>query len=240
MDLASGWVEVKNATDYSDAASQFNATVSRSIDWFRNGYSDGAQVPLFSSDYALYQFDYNAGYNVILAQLGWNYSRQLNIALCRGAATVANKDWGVIVTWEYNQPPYLESGSKLYDDMVLAYNNGAKYIVVFDSNEAYTQSVLTQDHLNALKQFWQYAKEHPRSTGSAADRVGFVLPADYAYGFRGPNDSIWGLWPADSFSTNLSITVGNNLLKYGENLDIVYNKTQLETCGYRQLIYWDT
>ncbi len=240
LDLASGWVEVKNATDYSDAARQFNATVSRSIDWFRNGYSDGAQIPLFSSDYALYQFDYNAGYNVILAQLGWNYSRQLNIALCRGAATVANKDWGVIVTWEYEQPPYLESGSKLYDDMVLAYNNGAKYIVVFDSNEAYTQSVLTRDHLNALKQFWQYAKEHPRSTGSAADRVGFVLPADYAYGFRGPNDSLWGLWPSDSFSTNLSITVGNNLLKYGENLDLVYNQTQLETCGYKQLIYWDT
>ena len=240
LDLARGWVEVKNATDYSDAASQFNSTVSNSINWFRNGYSDGTEVTLFSSDYALYQFDYNAGYDVILAQLGWNYSRQLNIALCRGAATVANKDWGVIVTWEYTQSPYLESGSKLYDDMVLAYNNGAKYIVVFDSNEAYTQSILTQDHLNALKQFWQYVKEHPRSTGSIADRVGFVLPADYAYGFRGPNDTIWGLWPADSFSTNLSITVSDNLLKYGENLDIVYNQTQLETRGYKQLIYWDT
>lgn len=239
LDLASGWVEVKNATDYTDAASQFNASISGSLDWFRNGYSDGANVTLFSSDYALYQFDYNAGYNVILAQLGWNYSRQLNIALCRGAATAASKDWGVIVTWEYDQSPYLESGSKLYDDMVLAYNNGAKYIVVFDSNEAYTQSVLTPDHLDALKQFWQYAKEHPRSTSSSADRVGFVLPADYAYGFRGPNDTIWGLWPADSFSTNLSITVGNALLKYGESLDIVYNQTQLETCGYKQLIYWD-
>ena len=240
LDLASGWVEVKNATDYNDAAGQFNATVGRSINWFRNGYSNGAEVPLFSSDYALYQFDYNAGYNIILAQLGWNYSRQLNIALCRGAATVANKDWGVIITWEYSQPPYLESGSKLYADMVLAYNNGAKYIAVFDSNKDYTQTVLTQDHLNALKQFWQYAKEHPRSTSSAADRVGFVLPANYAYGFRGPNDSLWGLWPADSFSTNLSITVGNNLLKYGENLDLVYNMTQLETCGYKQLIYWET
>jgi hypothetical protein len=239
LDLASGWVEVKNATDYTDAANQFNATVSSSLNWFRNGYSNGAEVTLFSSDYALYQFDYDAGYNVILAQLGWNYSRQLNIALCRGAATAANKDWGVIVTWEYTQPPYLESGSKLYDDMVLAYNNGAKYIVVFDSNEAYTQSILTQDHLNALKQFWQYAQEHPRNPSSTADRVGFVLPADYAYGFRGPNDSIWGLWSADSFSTNLSITVGNNLLKYGETLDLVYNQTQLETIGYKQLIYWD-
>lgn len=99
LDLASGWVEVRNATNYADAADQFNREVSSSVDWYRNGYSDGANITLFSSDYALYQFDYDAGYDVILAQLGWNYSRQLNIALCRGAATVANKDWGVIVTW---------------------------------------------------------------------------------------------------------------------------------------------
>ena len=239
LDLANGWVEVRNATDYTDAADQFNRAISRSVDWYRNGYSDGAELSLFSSDYALYQFDYDAGYNVILAQLGWNYSRQLNIALCRGAATVANKDWGVIVTWEYNEPPYLESSSKLYDDMVLAYNNGAKYIVVFDSNEAYSQSVLTHDHLDALKQFWQYAKDNPRRISSSGDRVGFVLPADYAYGFRGPTDSIWGLWKADSFSMNLSINVGDKLTQYGEKLDIVYNQTQLQACGYKQLIYWD-
>ena len=240
LDLASGWVEVRNATNYADAAVQFNREVSSSVDWYRNGYSDGANITLFSSDYALYQFDYDAGYDVILAQLGWNYSRQLNIALCRGAATVANKDWGVIVTWEYTESPYLESSSKLYEDLVLAYNNGAKYIVVFDSNEAYTQSILTQDHLNAIKQFWQYAKENPRSSSSSGDRVGFVLPVDYAYGFRGPTDTVWGLWQADSFSMNLSINVGNKLLEYGEKLDIVYNQTQLESCGYRQLIYWDT
>jgi hypothetical protein len=240
LDLDRGWVEVRNATDCTDAANQFNRAVSSSIDWIRSGYSDGTDVSLFSSDYALYQFDYAAGYDVILAQLGWNYSRQLNIALCRGAATVADKDWGVIVTWEYTEPPYLESGSKLYDDMVLAYNNGAKYIVVFDSNEAYTQSILTQDHLNALKQFWQYVEENPRSSSSASGRVGFVLPADYAYGFRGPNDSIWGLWSADSFSMNLSISVGNNLSEYEEKLDIVYNQTRLEACGYGQLIYWNT
>ena len=240
LDLASGWVEVRNATDYTDAANQFNRTVSRSVNWYRNGYSDGADLSLFSSDYALYKFDYDTGYDVILAQLGWNYSRQLNIALCRGAATVANKDWGVIVTWEYTEPPFLESSSKLYDDMVLAYNNGAKYIVVFDSNEAYTQSVLTHDHLDALKQFWQYTKENPRSNSSSGDRVGFVLPADYAYGFRGPTDSIWGLWKADSFSMNLSINVGDKLTQYGEKLDIVYNQTQLEASGYKQLIYWDS
>lgn len=240
LDLASGWVEVQNASGYVDAANQFNRTVSASVQWLRDGYSDGQTLNLFSSDYALYQFDYNAGYDVILAQLGWNYSRQLNIALCRGAATAANKDWGVIITWEYTQAPYLESGSRLYDDMVLAYNNGAKYITIFDSNKEYTQSVLTADQLNAVKEFWKYVKEHPRSQSSGGNRVAFVLPEAYGYGFRGPGDSIWGLWPSDAYSTNLSVAVGEKLLQYGESLDIVYNQTRLSSAGYRQLIYAET
>ena len=41
----------------------------------------------------------------------------------------------------------MESGPELYNDMVLAYENGAKYIVVFDSNANYTQNVLTQNVL---------------------------------------------------------------------------------------------
>ena len=70
---------------------------------------------LFTADYALYWFDYLAGYDVVLAEFGWNYSRQINVALNRGAATIQNKDWGVIVTWTYNNPPYIGSGEELYD-----------------------------------------------------------------------------------------------------------------------------
>jgi hypothetical protein len=240
LDLAPGWIEVRNATDYVDAANQFNRRVSPSIEWFHNGYSDWAGLSLFSSDYALYQYDFDVGYDVVFAQLGWNYSRQLNIALCRGAATVANKDWGAIVAWEYNHPPYIQSANGLYNDLVLAYNNGAKYITVFDSNKNYTASILTGAHYNAIKDFWQYAKDHPRPVTSANERVAYVLPAGYGYGFRGPTDSIWGLWPADSFSTQLSISISNALSQYGENLDIVYNQTQIDLAGYQKLIYWDT
>jgi hypothetical protein len=237
LDQYPGWIVVRNASDYVDAANKFNQSISHSIQWFRSGYADGQDLTLFSSDYALYQFDYNAGYDVIFAQFGWNYSRQLNIALCRGAATVANKDWGAIITWEYNQMPYLESASKLYDDMVLAYNNGAKYITVFDSDQGHTQSVLTADHLQAIKDFWQYVKENPRTQSASRDRVAFVLPQAYGYGFRGPDDSIWGLWSADDFSTNLSIAVGEKLLEYEERLDIVYNQTLLSSVKYGQLFY---
>jgi hypothetical protein len=195
---------------------------------------------LFTSDYALYHFDYSAGYDVVLAQLGWNYSRQLSIALCRGAATAQNKDWGVIITWAYTVPPYIESGKALYEDLVLAYNNGAKYIVIFDSNEEYTQGILTEEHLNALKQFWQYTKDNPRSPRPVSERVGFVLPADYAYGFRGPEDKIWGLWPADELSYSLSVSLNSLLEQYDDKLDVIYDDTlQNNFYGYNQLIYWN-
>ena len=241
LDLDPEWTVVKNASDYEDASSHFNNAVSSSVNWFRGGYSNWTNVSLFTSDYALYHFDYKAGYDVLLAQLGWNYSRQLNLALCRGAATVQNKDWGVIVTWEYTTPPYIESGDKLYSDLILAYNNGAKYIVVFDSNEGYTQNILQEEHLDALKQFWAYIKENPPRSNTVRDRVGFVIPKDYAFGFRGPKDKIWGLWEADTLSHNLSVSVNVMLEKYGDKLDMIYYDGLHfgETYGYQQLIYWN-
>ena len=60
----------------------------------------------YTSDYALYWFDYKAGYDTVFTEFGWNNSRQMDIALCRGAATVKGKDWGAIITWTYDQPPY--------------------------------------------------------------------------------------------------------------------------------------
>lgn len=68
------------------------------------------------------------------------------------------KEWGVIITWTYTPPPerdsYLKSGSEFYNDLVLAYKKGANYIVVFDSNENFTQGSLNGEHKAALKPFW--------------------------------------------------------------------------------------
>ena len=118
--------------------------------------------------------------------------RQLNVALCRGAATVQNKDWGVMIAWTYTQPPYIESGQELYQDLISAYDSGAKYILLFDSNKDYTHGILKAEHLEALKQFWQYAQSNPRKSYLIGERVACVLPKDYGYGFRGPNAKIWG------------------------------------------------
>jgi hypothetical protein len=131
----------------------------------------------------------------------------------------------------------MEDKTSLFNDMKLSCENGAKYIVIFDSNENHTENVLTSDHLDAIKDFWQYTKDHPRTPNTSKDRVCFVLPEAYGYGFRGPDDSIWGLWSADGFSKNLTIAVGQKLNEYGEKLDLVYNQTQLLSAGYGEIFF---
>jgi hypothetical protein len=242
LDLEPGWIVVRNPSDYTDAGNQFNRSISYSVNWFKGGYSNWTNLSLFMSDYNLYWFDYKAGYDGLFAQFGWNYSRQLNVALCRGAATVQNKEWGVMITHTYSEPPYIESGPELFNDMVLAYDNGAKYIIVFDSNVEWTQGILKNEHLDALKKFWQYIQNNPRKSNLTNERTAFILPEDYAYGFRGLTDKVWGIWEADNFAYQQSVNINNLLTTYGPALDIIYEDglNSTNTGEYHQLIYWNT
>ena len=236
---------VTSATNYSDAATQY----VDELNWMmRTGpyaitknFAYPTEYQLFTSDYALYWYDYQAGYDTVFAEFAMNYSRQLNIDLCRGAATVQNKEWGVMITWTYSQAPYMEAGPQMYNDMVLAYQNGAKYIIVFDSNENYTQNVLQQGQLDAMKQFWQYVQANPRTITPISDRTAYVLPEDYAYGFRGPQDKIWGLWPADSLTVDISMSVATLLRLNGTYIDIVYpdGPRTVESVGYQNILNWN-
>jgi len=230
----------EEADNYTDASNKFVNIITNYLNFV--GYNDPAVPALFTSDYALYWYDYKSGYDVVLAQLGWNYSRQLNIALCRGAATMHEKEWGVIIAWTYTKPPYIESGEELYKDLVLAYENGAKYIVVFDSNKGYTQGILKEEHLAALKQFWQHMQDNPRENSATIDKVAYVLPKDYGYGFRGPNDKIWGLWEADNLTHQICTTLGNYMEEYGPRLDIIYDDELLpnNTYRYSKLLFWNS
>ena len=231
------------AENYSLAAVQYVKTINS---WLRSGsyaitnsFAYPTEYQLFTSDYGLYWYDYEAGYNTVFAEFTQNYSRSLNVALVRGAATVQNKNWGVMITWKYTQAPYMESGPELYNDMVFAYENGAEYIIVFDSNQNFTQNVLEQGQLDAMKQFWQYVQANPRTISPASDRTAYVLPEDYAYGFRGPADKIWGLWNADSLTLDISMSVATLMQMDGNNLDIVYPSQTLESAGYQSIIYWN-
>ena len=229
------------ADNWTDAADKFVRNMTQFLNHTIEELMGALHLPLFTSDYALYWFDYKAEYDVVFAEFGWNYSRHLNVALCRGAANVQNREWGVMITWTYTQPPYLESGSELYDDLVLAYENGAKYILVFDTNEDYTHGVLKEEHLDALKRFWRYAKDNPRASDPTSDRVAYVLPKDYGYGFRGPDDKIWGLWEADDFSFKISTEVGSLIDRYQNRLDIIYDDglKANSSYGYSEFIFWN-
>jgi hypothetical protein len=63
--------------------------------------------------------------------------------------------------------------------MVHAYQNGAKYSLVFDYPENFTYRILPEEHWEALSQFWQYVKINPRSPNAVEDIVAYVLPKDY-------------------------------------------------------------
>jgi hypothetical protein len=209
---------VNSSNSYADAAGNYTAGLKGIVDYYQN-YS-GRVV---TADYGLYWFDYQVDYSAVFAEFVGNQSRQLHIALCRGAAQAYNRDFGVIVTWKYDQTPYIESGAELYSDLTLAYNAGAKYAVVFSYPKLGPYGILTQDHFDALQRFWNYANSNWKSFGSSKGEVAYVVPKDYGFGFRGEQDTIWGLFNADS----LSPKIWDDTLKleslYGSRFNIIYD-----------------
>ena len=196
---------------------------------------------VFTSDYALYWFDYLVGYDTIFAQFGWNNSRPLQISLVRGAAQAQNKDWGAIITWTYGQPPYLESGPQLYDDMVFAYNSGANYIVVYDSTQNYTGTTLTEDHFSALKNFWSYIQHNPDKHGELKADTVVILPQDYGFGFRNPDDSVWRYHLPDNWTRKMFSDITNLVNQHNSTLNIVYSDPQFKNAtqsGYGKIFHW--
>jgi hypothetical protein len=238
---------VKEAANVSDAAQEFFGSINNALSNITGPmYYDVPSLRVFTSDYALYWFDYVSGYNVVLGEFVGNQSRQLAVALCRGAANAQRMKWGTIITWKYDQPPFLEDASQLYDEMVLAYENGAQYIVVFNSpgNQSATTAlgILTEEHLDSMQRFWKYANAHPRPEGEDPADTAYVLPSDFGFGFRGPDDSIWGLWPSNATAVEIWNESNNLLDKYGIKLDIVYetlsDKTPIRLM-YERLIFWN-
>lgn len=237
--LDSNTIALGSAENYTSAADSFVETTQNRMHTL-SYYSKQFNSLLFTSDYGLYWFDYKAGYDVVLAQFGWNNSRALQVALARGAATVQGKQWGIMVTWTYDEPPYLESATQLYNDLVLAYNSGAKYAIVYDASKGYQNSTLTQDDFGALKNFWNYMQASS-SKGSEKADTALVLPSDYGFGLRNGNDSVWGFKNADNSSQQLYAQVNTLLGKYGSSLDVVYGDQQFTDAinnSYRSLTYW--
>jgi len=229
-----------NLSDYSDAANRFVTTIPATISWQNVKNSN---LPIFTSDYALYWFDYLAGYDTIFAELGWNHSRTQNIALCRGAANVQNKQWGAIIVWTYENPPYLESGTKILQDMITAYRAGAKYVVVFNFPYDQPFGILEEEHFAAMETFWDMTRSQQQGSLEKVEaEVAFVLPKDYGWGMRRLEDKIWKPeWGPDDQSPLIWENMNKLIERYGLKLDIIYDDPQFNyEEKYSQIYYWNS
>jgi hypothetical protein len=201
-----------------------------------------ANITSFTSDYGLYWWDYMGGYNAMFAELGWNVSVAEQIDLVKGAARLQDKEWGTMITWKYDTAPYLDSGDQSYNQMLESYQAGAKYIAVFNypyNGSAY--GTLTDDQFNAMQRFW-----NDITTKKFADQskpvAALVLPKNFGWGLRNPNDTIWGFWTTDNRTEQTALVTGKLVSYYGTNLDIVYDDPTYPVTkfNYQHIYYWNS
>jgi len=239
-----------NVADYREAI--VNATYSDVADVYitaddgDSGYHliKENSLILFSSDYVLYWFDYLMGYDVMFAQVGWNHTLTQDIALIRGAATLQNKSWGTIITWKYDDPPYLDTAQNIYEQMLTSYTAGADYIVLFyypTYPETNQFGAMTDEHFDALENFWTDVVTNSEVVhGSQKAEAVLVLPQNYGWGMRNCDDKIWAFWEPDEKSEQIWSNICLLLEHYGTNLDIIYeDPNYLLNNNYEQVYYWN-
>lgn len=228
---------VTNASGYADASEKYTEYLGIIINYYLNYASR-----VFTSDYALHWFDYEANYSAVFSEFTANNTREIAVAQGRGAARSFGRDWGVMLTWKYDVQPYIESGEELFNDMVLAYKLGAKYIVVFDYPKLDTFGILAEEHFDALKRFWDYVHSNPQDFGSSKGKVAYVMPRDYAFGLRRFDDRIWGLFEHDELSEKVWNDVNKLVEVYGFGLDIIYDEPSVVDAArnrYERLFFWN-
>jgi hypothetical protein len=237
----------ENVTTYSEAAEVFVSELPKSWSFH---YLQNIDVNRYVSDYALYWFDYLAGYNTVFVELGWNQSTPKHIGLCRGAARIQEKDWGTIIVWKGvrdhenpNEGGTYKSGPEMYQDMLDSYQAGANYVIIFNfpkdpPNNIY--GILKEEHFKAMEQFWEYANTFPEDFGKIKGDIVYVLPKDYAWGLRRVDDVIWlPNWGPDEFSLDIWEDLNKLIVKYGLRLDIIYDDPHFNIKNYDEIYYWN-
>jgi len=221
----------------TDAASHFLSILKAELGL---NQLENRSIQSFTSDYALYWFDYRAGYDTVFAELGSNQSTTQAIALARGAATLQNKTWGTIITWTYSQPPYLVNGTEMYKQLTESYVAGAKYLVIFDYPQipGNPYGILSDEHFEALQKFWNNI---PTLQVNSKAEAAFVMPHDYGWGMRTLQDKIWGIWAPDFTSVQIWNTKEILLAQYGTRIDIVYDDAEFPVEGkmYQHVYFWN-
>jgi hypothetical protein len=198
-------------------------------------------VTVYTSDYGLFWWDYPAGYDVVWTQLGWNQSINQQLGLSRAAAQNHNKTWGTIITYKYTVSPYLDSADNIYNQMLLSYQAGAKYVTIFNYPtypESNQYGIMTDDHFAALQRFWNHitsSSTHDPDFSNA--EVALMLPRNYGFGLRDSADRIWGYWSADENSPIVWNITQVLVAKYGLNIDIIYDDPTIPVANNYGLIF---
>ncbi len=223
---------------YAEAADAYTTTKKGIVDWIHNRSS----VKVFTSDYALYWFDYEAGYDTVLAELGPASNPKQEIALVRGAATMHDKPWGTILTWKNSSDPSsLMNGNEMYENLKGSYESGAEYSVVFNYAPDVNGTGLLQDeHYWAIERFWNEVVQNPEVGNNVIVEDALVLPADYGWGMRSVTDTIWGLWQPDEKAPQIWNAIQNHLDNKGGKLDIIYEDSAAQAnTQYPNVYYWN-
>jgi len=239
-----------------------NETVTRDYELAKNRYIEylenhlqlnvlnNRSITAFTADYALYWFDYLAGYDTIFVELGWNHSTPKHIGLCRGAATVQQKNWGSIIVWndidrendQKNDPKGVyKTGPEMLEDMRISYEAGADYIIIFNyptNPPGNPYGILTDEHFAAIQQFWNHMQQNPEDYGKTEAQAALVLPQNYAWGMRSLDDRIWGYWGPDDDSEQIWDLSQDLLDQYGLALDIVYDDPNFPIADIYYPIYY--
>lgn len=251
-------------TQYYEGMKQYvdseNQTIVRDYELVKNNYVyyfenhlglqilNNQSIPAFTADYALYWFDYLGGYDTVFAELGWGHNLEKHIGLCRGAANVQQKDWGTIIVWKSLDNNTLtgeyKTGPEMLEDMMISYEAGADYIIIFNYPTNFPEEqygILTDEHFEAMQQFWSYMEQNPEEYGKTVGEVALVLPENYGWGMRTVDDRIWGYWGPDEYSEQIWNQLQPLLDEYGLALDIVYDEPgfPLEKL-YSKIVYWNS
>ncbi|MGA2386573.1 MAG: hypothetical protein ABSG33_08570 [Candidatus Bathyarchaeia archaeon] len=223
--------------NYTEAADTFVSTEQQTL----SSIGNQSDVELFTSDYGLYWWDYQGGYNVVLTELGWNQSTTQNIALVRGAADMQGKSWGAMIDWQNLSPIVLQSENQIYSEMKQSYQSGAEYVVAFNySPNGNGTGLLQNPQFAAIQKFWTDVVQNPRDTNNVTGQDALVLPSDYGWGMRNQQDTIWGLWQPDNNSQQVWNALQASLSKYGSKLDIVYDDPAYPVAErYLHVTYWN-
>jgi hypothetical protein len=222
-----------------DAANIYTAGLRQDVDFVKNQSS----IKVFTSDYALYWFDYKAGYDTVLAQLGPSNNPKQEIALVRGAASMQNKSWGTILTWKNSSnPSSLMTGDEMYENLKLSYQSGAQYAVAFNYAPDVNGTGLLQDmNYAAIERFWTDIVQNPDVSNNLAIHDALVLPADYGWGMRSVNDTVWGLFSADDKAPQIWSATQNLLNGKDGKVDIIYEDSASQAASrYSGVHYWNS